>query len=548
MSGWLVAAATFFEHAAALTPDRDRHAERALAAAWAMCDAGSLDAASSLLAVVDSGPPNPLRAAQAEHLRGQIAFDQARGTAAAQLLRSSARQLEQLDPRLARDTHLEALSAAMWASDPRSPAPLADAARAARAAPPAPGPPRPADLLLDGLATRLTDGYADSAPALVAALGAARTTEIGADQVGRLLWMVGNRVSGVLAMELWDFEAGYELARRQVQLARDAGALVQLQFAVNFLAMYELQAGRLDEAALLIEEDRLVGEATGNAQVGYTAMVLAAFRGQEASARDFIATQTGEEAARERGRIVSFASYAAAVLYNGLARYEAACSAAREVFDYDVLGYRTLVVGELADAALRTGDLDRVSRAADWLAERARVTRTAWARAMEARVRATLSAGDEADALYRTSIDNLATTRLRPELARSHLLYGEWLRREGRRIDARYQLHTAHDMLAEMGMSGFAERARRELTATGEHARKRSVETTQDLTAQEAQIARLARDGYSNPEIGTRLFLSPRTVEWHLSRVFSKLGVSSRRQLREMQIAPALLAPTPTTA
>lgn len=230
MSGWLVAAATFFEHAAALTPDRDRHAERALAAAWAMCDAGSLDAASSLLAVVDSGPPNPLRAAQAEHLRGQIAFDQARGTAAAQLLRSSARQLEQLDPRLARDTHLEALSAAMWASDPRSPAPLADAARAARAAPPAPGPPRPADLLLDGLATRLTDGYADSAPALVAALGAARTTEIGADQVGRLLWMVGNRVSGVLAMELWDFEAGYELARRQVQLARDAGALVQLQF------------------------------------------------------------------------------------------------------------------------------------------------------------------------------------------------------------------------------------------------------------------------------------------------------------------------------
>jgi len=546
--GGLVAAATFFEHAATLTPDPDRHAERTLAAAWAMCDAGSLDAALSLLAAVDSGPSDPLRAAQAEHLRGQIAFDQARGAAAAQLLLSSARLLEPLDPRLARDTHLEALSAAMWASDPRTPAGLADAAHAARTAPRAPDPPRATDLLLDGLATRLTGGYAEAAPALVAALDAARTAQIGADQVGRLLWMVGNRVSGIFANEVWDFEAGYELARRQVQLARDAGALVQLQFAVNFLAIYELLAGRLDEAALLVEEDRLVGEAAGNPQVGYTAMLLAAFRGQATLAHDLIAAQTGEEAARERGRIVSFASYASAVLYNGLARYQVACSAAREVFDYDILGYRTLVVGELAEAALRIGDRPRVAAAAEWLAERARVTQTAWARGLAARVTATLSNGAEADARYRASIDELATTRLRPDLARSHLLYGEWLRREGRRIDARYQLHTAYGMLAELGMNGFAERARRELTATGEHARKRSVETTQDLTAQETHIATLARDGYSNTEIGTRLFLSPRTVEWHLSRVFSKLGVSSRRQLRELQISPALLATAPASA
>ena len=293
---------------------------------------------------------------------------------------------------------------------------------------------------------------------------------------------------------------------------------------------------------MLLDEDRLVGEATGNPQVGYSAMVLAAFRGDETQARELIAAQTGDEAVRERGRIVSFASYASAVLNNGLARYEAACAAAREVFDHDVLGYRTLVVGELAEAALRTGDRPRVEAAAEWLAERARVTKRAWARALEARVRATLSEGEEADAFFRASIDDLRTTRLRPELARSHLLYGEWLRREGRRIDARNELHTAYGLLTEMGMNGFAERARRELTATGEHARKRSVETTQDLTAQEAQIATLAREGYSNPEIGTRLFLSPRTVEWHLSRVFSKLGVSSRRQLRELQIAPVPLA------
>ena len=540
--GGLIAAAASLEQAATVTPDPDRHAERTLAAAWAKCDAGFLDAALTLLGAVDSGPPDPLRAAQAEHLRGQIAFDQARGAGAARFLLSSAQQLEPLDPQLARDTHLEALAAAMWASDPRTPAPLIAAARAARAAPPAQEPPRATDLLLDGLAMRLTAGYADAAPTLAQALDAARTTVVGADDVGRLLWMVGNRVSGVLAAELWDFDAGRELARRQVQLARDAGALVQLQFAANFLANYEILAGRLDEAALLVEEDRLVAEATGRPRVGYTAMLLAAYRGEEAAARELIAAETGEEAQRERGRIVSFASYATAVLENGLARYEAASSAAREVFDHDVLGYRSLVVGELAEAALRTGDLHRVSEAAEWLAERARVTGTPWARGMEARVRAMLSEGDEADTLYRASIDHLSATSLRTELARSHLLYGEWLRREGRRIDARAQLHTAQDMLTDMGMAGFAKRARLELTATGATARKRTVETSYELTAQESQIARLARDGYSNPEIGTRLFLSPRTVEWHMRRVFTKLGISSRRQLREMKLSPALAA------
>jgi DNA-binding CsgD family transcriptional regulator len=546
--GGLVAAATFLEHAARLTPDPGRHAERALAAAWAMCDAGSLDAALVLLGAVDSGPPDARRAAQAEHLRGQIAFDQARGAAAARLLRSSARLLEPLDPVLARDAHLEALSAAMWASNPRTPADLTDAARAARTAPPAPDPPRVADLLLDGLAIRLTDGYSTAAPALVRALDAARAADIGAEDVGRLLWMVGNRVSGIFATEVWDFEAGYQLAQRQVRLARAAGALVQLQFALNFLANYELLAGRLDEAALLVEEDRLVGEATGNPTVGYTAMVLTAFRGEEALARDVIAAETGGEAARERGRIVSFGSYAAAVLYNGLARYDAAASAASEVFDHDVLGYRTLVVGELAEAAFHTSDLGRVADAAEWLVQRARVTQRPWALAMAARVRAMLRKGDEAEALYRESVDQLATTPLRPELARSLLLYGEWLRREGRRTDARQQLRTAYDMLAAMGMSGFAERARRELIATGATARRRSVETTQELTAQEAQIARLAGDGFSNPEIGARLFLSPRTVEWHMSRVFTKLGVSSRRQLRQIKISPALVtASTPAS-
>jgi FtsH-binding integral membrane protein len=514
-----------------LTPDPARHADRALAAAWAKCDAGSLDEALRLLAAVDAGPPDPMRAAQAAHLSGQIAFDRAHGAAAARLLLNSARQLEPLDPRLARDTHLEAPSAAMWASNPATPATLVEAARAARSAPPAPDSPRASDLLLDGLALRLTDGYTAAAPALTAALEAARTTDIRADDVGRLLWMVGNRVSGVAAIEVWDFDAGYELARRQVRLARDAGALVQLQYALNFLANYELLAGRLDEAALLVEEDRLVGAATGHPTVGYAAMALAAFRGQEQMAHERITAETSEEAAQQRGRIVSFASYASAVLYNGLAHYEAACAAAREIFDHDVLGYRSLVVGELAEAALRTGDRQHVLDAADWLAERAQITPTPWATGMQARVQAMLADGDQADALYRTSIDDLAATPLRAELARSHLLYGEWLRREGQRVEARAQLHTAHDMLSAMGMAGFAERARQELTATGATARKRSVETE----------FRPDGPGSSDRPAGPRRVLEPRDRPAAVSQpAHRRMAHEPRPQQVGRPVAPAV--------
>jgi DNA-binding CsgD family transcriptional regulator/ferredoxin len=430
----------------------------------------------------------------------------------------------------------------VWASNPAYPDSFQAVTKAARACPRAYEPSRPTELLLDGLASRFTDGYTEAAPRLVRALDAARTTDVGADEVGRLLWVVGNRVSGIIAIEIWDFEAGYELAQRQVRLARETGALLQLQFALNFLANYEELAGNLDEAALLLEEDALVGEASGNPRVGYSAMTLAALRGQEALANELIGDISSEEATRERGRIVTFGSYARAVLYNGLGRYDLACAAAREVFDYDVLGYRTLAVAELAEAALHCDDLPLLRRAAEWVAERAQATPTPWARGIDARLRAMLAEGEEADILYRQSIEEFASTRLRPKEARGYLLYGEWLRREGRRMDARTALQTAHDMLTEMHMDGFADRARRELVATGATARKRSVETALELTAQEAQIARLAREGYSNPEIGGRLFLSPRTVEWHMSRVFSKLGVRSRRQLRDLNLSPAILA------
>jgi DNA-binding CsgD family transcriptional regulator len=230
--------------------------------------------------------------------------------------------------------------------------------------------------------------------------------------------------------------------------------------------------------------------------------------------------------------VVSFAIYASSVLYNGLGRHDAARDAARRILERDVLGYGTCALSELAEAASRTGDETLVADALQWLGERTRVAPTDWALGIEARVNALLSAGETADGHFRESIDRLGRTRLRNELARAHLLYGEWLRREGRRVDARVQLHTAHDMLAAMGFEAFAERARRELSATGATARKRMVETHDDLTAQEAQIARLGADGLTNPEIATRLFISPRTVEWHLSKVFAKLGIASRTELR----------------
>jgi DNA-binding CsgD family transcriptional regulator len=219
------------------------------------------------------------------------------------------------------------------------------------------------------------------------------------------------------------------------------------------------------------------------------------------------------------------------VLHNGLGRHAAARDAAWRAFQRDPLGYGPFLVPELAEAAYRTGDVKLVRAALEWLSERTAVTPSDWARGIEARVRAFLSRGEAAESLYRESIDRLGRTRVRTELARSHLLYGEWLRRERRRADAREQLRTAYGMLEAMGIGAFAERARRELAATGETARKRTVETSGQLTAQETQIARLARDGLSNPEIGARLFISARTVQYHLGKVFTKLGISSRSQL-----------------
>jgi DNA-binding CsgD family transcriptional regulator len=353
----------------------------------------------------------------------------------------------------------------------------------------------------------------------------------------RWLWLAGGRVGSFIALELWDFESWRALAVRQVQVAREAGALVQLQFALSLLARVHILAGELRAAERLIDEDRLIAEATGNSPVPYAALLLAAWQGREQEASELIQAAAQEAAGRGAGRLADMAACASAVLHNSLGQHDAARDATWEVFQRDQLALGQLVVAELAEAAARTGDVAAVRAALDWLSERTRVTRTEWVLGIEARVRALLSEDQAADRWYRESVERLGRTRVRAELARSHLLYGEWLRRQGRRTDAREQLRTAHRMLEEMGMEAFAERARRELRATGETVRRRTVPAartagaTETLTAQEAQVARLARDGLSNPEIGARLFISPRTAAYHLSNVFTKLGIGSRSQL-----------------
>jgi DNA-binding CsgD family transcriptional regulator len=533
--GGLAAAAAFLERAALLTPHPDCRAQRLLAAARAKRDAGALEAALGLLVAVEAGPLDARSAAEVEHLRGQIALVQGRGREAGRLLLTAARRLEPLDATLARETHLEALGTAVWAGDLDSPGGLRAAAEAARAAPPGPDPPRAVDLLLEGLGLRLTEGYAAAAPILTRALRQVLALDVADDEVGRWLWLAGGRATvWLVALELWDAESWHALVSAQARFARDTGALVQLQYALNSLAAAHLFAGELATATRLLEEERLIGEASGSPPIGYTEMTLAAWRGREPAATTLIEATSRAATARGVGRMVNAATSASSVLHNGLGRHDAARDAAWQAFQRDQLGFGPFVVPELAEAASRTGDEAQVTAALDWILERTegtQVTPTEWMLGIQARVRALLSDGDAADRLYRESIAHLGRTRVRVQLARAHLLYGEWLRRQRRRLDARKQLRTAHGLLEAMGVEAFAERARRELRATGETARKRTVQTSDALTAQEALIARLARDGLSNPEIATRLFISARTVQYHLGKVFAKLDISSRSQL-----------------
>ena len=537
--GGIAAAAAFLEKAATMTPEPADRTRRLLAAARAKHDAGALDEAMSLLVAIEAGSVDAKCAAEIEELRGEIAFDRRRVGEAARLLVGAARRLDSLDPALARDVHLKAIGAAIWAS----PDALLEAAEAARAAPRKSDPPQTEDLLLDAFALRVTEGYVAAEPALRRALDALGALEVDGD-VGAWLWLTGSRAGVIVAMELWDAEAWHALATHHVRVAREMGALVLLQFGLQSLIRTRLLTGDLNGAAEAVAEVRSLAKATATAPVTYTEMILAAWRGDEETPK-LIERQLAQAHERGIGRIVHFANYTASVFYNAIGRYDAALEAARRAFADEHLGYTPFVIPELAEAAARTGEHALTAAAHEWMSERMPTTPNDWALGIEARVRALATDGDVAEQCYRESIQRLTRTRARADLARSRLLYGEWLRREGRRVDARAELRVAHEKFSSFGMKALAARAHGELAATGERVRKRTVETRDQLTAQEHQIAWLARDGLSNPEIGARLFLSGRTVEWHLRKVFAKLGVRSRLQLAEAlgtsdsELAPA---------
>jgi DNA-binding CsgD family transcriptional regulator len=539
--GGLAAAAAFLQRSVALTADPAQRVRRAFAAVQACLHAGAFDAALGLLGTAEAGALDELEIAQVELLRGEIAFASSMGSAAPPMLLKAAQSLERLDVELARETYLDAWGAALFAGRLATGGDLPEVSRAARSAPPPPGPLRPSDLLLDSLATLITEGPAASASMLRRATRAFSDVPSPAQENFRWGWM-----STIPSNVLWDEDSWYTINARQVQEARDAGALARLPIDLTAWAILVAWRGDFGAAAAAIAEAEAVTRATGSRIAPYAALLLGALRGREGDASTMIESVIRDAGAGGQGIGVQWAEWVSSILFNGLGRYDLALAPAqRAAEEMPRLFISAWARPELIEAAVRSGRPERAAAELEPLAEVAATAGTDWGLGIAARSRALLSEGETAERLYQEAIERLGRTRLRPELARAHLLYGEWLRRENRRVDARVELRAGHDEFNSIGMEAFAERARKELLATGERVRKRTVETSDDLTAQEQQIAKLACDGLSNPEIGARLFLSPRTVEWHLHKVFAKLGIRSRRELSsalpnsESELAPA---------
>ena len=535
--GGLAAAAAFLERSALLTVDPARRTERMLAAAQANLQAGALDRVLELLGTAEAGALDEFASARVDLLRGQIAYAQNRGSDAVPLLLQAARRLEPLDVRLARVTYLDALSCAFFAGSSAGGVGVVEVSQAVLAGPRPTRGPGPLDLLLGGVATQVTEGYAVSVPILKRALTTLRSQEFSAEE--RLECGLLTYYS---AVDLWDDESWYVLSGRNVTLAREGGALTALQFALNSRIVANVFMGELAEGSSLLAELRAVCEATGSHVPPYGPVALVAWRGREAEVSRLAERTTKEVLQWGETLGLSAAHWALAVLDNALGRHEEALAAAERAGEHHDIGFTDWSLAELILAAVRCGKPERAADALEQLAARARDSGSDWALGIAARSRALLSEGGAAEDSYRESIDRLGRTRIRVELARSHLLYGEWLRHERRRGEAREQLRTAYQMLDAMGIEAFAEVARRELLATGEAvatrtaqaARGGTAEARDVLTAQEARVARLARDGLSNPEIGARLFISARTVQYHLAKVFTKLGISSRGQLHRV--------------
>ncbi|MEV0136408.1 LuxR C-terminal-related transcriptional regulator [Dactylosporangium sp. NPDC050688] len=524
--GGLAAAAAFLQRSVTLTVDNSRRAERAVAAADASLRAGDLTAARTFVDIVDRYAQSEFLRARAHLVRSHITFAAGFNNEAPPMLLTAAQRLEPFDMNLARETYLLAWGAAgLVAADGES---LMAVSQAMRALPPPDGTPRPIDLVLAGYALLVTDGRAAAIPTLQRAMTAL------ADYSAQDLLKWGWVASGV-SCAIWDDQVMCETYIRAADVVRAAGALTELPIYLASLGIATSWTGDFAAAAAIVAEADAVATATGIPIAQHTKLLLTAMQGKEVEASELIAATIEWAGADGQLMGVTSANWAAAVLYNGLSRHEQAMAAAQASTQIAELWVSVWVLPEIVEAATRVGD-EKVARGAlERLADAAEPCDTDWAQGILARCRALLSDGAPADRLYREAIERLGRTRLRPEHARAHLLYGEWLRRERQRVDARAHLRTAYEMFVSIGMEAFAERARRELLATGETVRKRTVEapSSDELTPQEKQIALLVRTGLSNPEVGARLFLSPRTVEWHLRKVFAKLSITSRRELRD---------------
>ena len=524
----LAASAAFLQRSVTLTAEPGRHTERALAAALAHLHAGAFDIALGLLAQAEAHAVDDLQRARVEQLRGQVEWASVTGREAPVLLLQAARRLETLDAELARETYLYAWVASHLAGPLAGPGGLLpEVSRAAQAAPQPAGAPRPCDLLLDGLTTMIVQGRAAAEPTIRRAV----TAFLG-DQVSGEEWLQWGIFAQMAAMAVWDFDSWVALSTRHVELARALGALAPLSIALNGRGSVATHCGDFETATSLAAEKDVVNEVTGIRLATTCDLLLAGYRGRPAEAVPLFTATTEDSTARGEGLAVQMANWSAAVLHNGLGRYAEALAVAEPATEetYSPLSTQ-LVLPELIEAAVRTGRADLAREALGRLSAMTTIEGSDWAKGLEARSRALVSEGREAEQCYAEAVERLGRTPLRPELARAHLLYGEWLRRENRRLDARHQLHAAYHLFTAIGAEAFAERARSELLATGEKVRKREVDTYSQLTPQEEHIVRLARDGRTNPEIAAELFISTRTVEWHLRKVFAKLGITSRREL-----------------
>jgi DNA-binding CsgD family transcriptional regulator len=540
--GGLAAAAAFLQRAVALTGDPTRRVARALAAAEASLGAGAIEAARDLLTAAEIGPLDDLQRVRIDLLRAQVAYSESRGSEAPALLLRSANALASLDPKLSQETYLDAWSAALFAGRLAADAgSLHRVSQAALAAPRAGVAPAPSSLLLEGFSLAFTDGRSAAAPVLERAARGFAGSDVSIEEVLRWGWL-----ATAAAVMVWDYETCLAVASRGVELARKAGALTVLAVSVNVMTQAVVLGGEFGKAASLVSEANAVTEATGTQVAPYGALVLGGLQGREAEAAPLIDRVIREFTAGGQGTAVQYAYWGRSLLLNGLGRYPEALVAAQEASDDTPELFVAVWAGlELLEAATRSDHREAAIAALERIMAATSVVPSEWALGIRARSRALLSDGETAEVLFREAIERLGRTRLRPELARTHLLYGEWLRRENRRANARDQLRTAYNHFTSIGMEAFAERASRELSATGEHMHRRIVETRDDLTAQERQVALLARDGMSNVDIGARLFLSQHTVAYHLRKVFAKLGISSRRELAtalpgsESELVPA---------